>query len=179
MLAPTRPLVAASIAHRRHSSTAAAAPLLRIAQCRHRRPAPPHHAATAPRCATCCRKRVPHHARFTRCSQLHLVPSQCRCKPCSALLAAAFFAHPQSFREPCVHNSRRRRHRGTQHRAQARYYFRWLSKVNIWLHHHEGDPWAIVGSGRSVGTEEGGAPPKKGSVDAPFPLCPTLFTDNV
>ena len=90
-LAPTRLSSLRASLLRRHSSTAAPAPLLRIAQCRHRRPAPPHHAAAAPRCATCCRKRAPHHAHFTRCSLL-LVPSQCRCNPCSALLAAAFFA---------------------------------------------------------------------------------------
>ena len=49
-----------------------------------------------------------------------MVPSQCRCKPCSALLAAAFFAHRQSFLQP-QHDLRRRRHSRPQHRAQARY----------------------------------------------------------
>ena len=38
-------------------------------------------------------------------SLLHLAPSQCRCKPCSALLAAAFFAHltlSYNFTEACT-----------------------------------------------------------------------------
>ena len=96
---------------RRLSGTAAPAPLVRIAQCRLRRPAPQHHAAAPPRCATCCRKRAPHQ-RITCllhsfAAELHLVHS-CRCKPCSALLAATFFAYRQSFLQP-EQDLRRRR----------------------------------------------------------------------
>ena len=56
------PLSLRTSLHRRHSSAAAAAPLLRIVQCRHRYPAPPHHAAPPLRCATCSESR----------SQLHI-----------------------------------------------------------------------------------------------------------
>ena len=100
-LAPTRLRLSSG-----PSSLCAIAPLLRPGQFEHctlqhlrhsyssrtadvAAPPLPHHAAAAPRCATCCRKRAPHHARFTRCSQLHLVPPQCRCKPCSAFSSFA------------------------------------------------------------------------------------------
>ena len=59
MLAPTRLSSLRASLLRRHSSTAAPAPLIRIAQCRLRRPAPPHHAAAARRCAQGCRQRAP------------------------------------------------------------------------------------------------------------------------
>ena len=65
---------------------------------------------------------------------LHLVPSQCRCKPCSALLAAAFFAYISlSYNLNSEHDLRRRRHHGPQHRAQARIYrgFSWGTALRI------------------------------------------------
>ena len=83
------PLSLRASLHRRHSrrlQLPRQPPLVRIAQCRHRRPVPPHHAAPALRCATCCRSHPPHRARTRTSHKL------CRCRKCSALLAAAFFA---------------------------------------------------------------------------------------